>query len=225
MIGLRTNQYLSKQFNQLNFKNIMNLFIQAKSTPNPNFLKFVPSGKTVMTDGTSLDFIAARYAHVSPLAKKLFTIDGVNRVFYGKDYISISKKEEADWNELKPQIFSLITEQFTGTTPLFTDDPEREDTKIKDDDSEAVQMIKEIIDTRIRPLVQDDGGDVIYRNFDEPSGIVTLTMMGSCSGCPSSQVTLKQGIEKMIMHYVPEVNGVESVDYGENEQPEKKSSA
>lgn len=99
-----------KNFRGLCYKSMLELFIQAKSTPNPNFLKFIPSGKTVMQDGSTIDFAAVRFTHVSPLAKKLFTVDGVNRVFYGKDYISVSKTEESDWNELKPHIFSLITE-------------------------------------------------------------------------------------------------------------------
>ncbi|EGR34894.1 hypothetical protein IMG5_001220 [Ichthyophthirius multifiliis] len=171
-----------------------------------------------MDDNPAIEFTAARYTHKSPLAKKLFSVDGINRVFYGKDYISVSKEEEYEWSELKPLIFSLINEQFSSKEPLITDKPEPEDTKINENDSEQVILIKEIIDTRIRPLVQDDGGDVVYRNFDEKTGLVTLTMMGACTGCPSSQVTLKQGIQKMLMHYIPEVKNVESLDYQEKKE-------
>eukprot|EP01015_Nassula_variabilis_P020064 TRINITY_DN3448_c0_g1_i9.p1 TRINITY_DN3448_c0_g1~~TRINITY_DN3448_c0_g1_i9.p1 ORF type:complete len:194 (+),score=45.04 TRINITY_DN3448_c0_g1_i9:65-646(+) len=185
---------------------------RTKTTPNPNFLKFIPNGKVVMEEGT-MDFVAARYAHVSPLAKKLFTIDGVTRVFFGRDFVSISKKEDADWNTLKPEIYSVMTDHFTNNLPLFTDQPESEDTKVKEDDSEVVALIKEIIDTRVRPVVQEDGGDITYEGFNEETGIVMLSMRGSCAGCPSSGITLKNGIERMLTHYIPEVTGVEAKDY------------
>eukprot|EP00331_Platyophrya_macrostoma_P005564 CAMPEP_0176413922 /NCGR_PEP_ID=MMETSP0127-20121128/4965_1 /TAXON_ID=938130 /ORGANISM="Platyophrya macrostoma, Strain WH" /LENGTH=163 /DNA_ID=CAMNT_0017793751 /DNA_START=150 /DNA_END=641 /DNA_ORIENTATION=- len=160
-----------------------------------------------------MDFVAARYAHVSPLAKKLFGIDGVNRVFYGKDHIAVSKKEDLEWEVLKPQIYSVISEFFSSPQELFTDEPQPEDTTVKEGDSDVVITIKEIIDTRVRPVVQEDGGDITYRGFDPETGVVKVTMKGSCAGCPSSSVTLKQGIEKMLTHYVPEVNSVEAVDY------------
>jgi len=165
-----------------------------------------------MESGT-MDYVAARYSHNSPLAKKLFGIDGVTRVFYGKDHISVAKQDEIDWSELKPQIYSTIVEYFTAGTPLFTDEPRPEDTEVKDGDSEVVIMIKEILETRVRPVVQEDGGDITYRDFDEKTGTVRLIMKGSCAGCPSSAVTLKNGIEKMLMHYIPEVKIVEATDF------------
>ncbi|KAM3140585.1 hypothetical protein pb186bvf_007397 [Paramecium bursaria] len=200
------------------FRSLARLFIQAKSTPNPNFLKFVPGGKEVLANGTH-DFSRPRDAKISPLAAKLFQIDGVNRVFFGKDHISISKTENTRWEELKPQIFECIMEQFTpnqdGTEkPIFLANVEQsQDTEINENDSEVVQMIKEIIDTRIRPTVQEDGGDIVYRDFDEKSGTVHLYMKGSCAGCPSSGVTLKSGIERMLCHYIAEVKQVEAEDW------------
>ncbi|EGR33740.1 hypothetical protein IMG5_041320 [Ichthyophthirius multifiliis] len=168
-----------------------------------------------MQDGSTLDIVNQKYASISPLAERLFNIKGINRVFYAKDYISISKTEESQWDNLKEEVIKLIKQHFEEKKePLLLDSQPNSDT-IKEEDSEVVQMIKEIIDTRIRPMVQDDGGDIIFKRFNEDSGIVILSMMGSCSGCPSSQVTLKNGIEKMIMHYVPEVSGVESEDFGE----------
>ncbi|KRX07180.1 NIF system FeS cluster assembly, NifU-like scaffold, N-terminal [Pseudocohnilembus persalinus] len=170
-----------------------------------------------MESGT-MDFVAPRFTHISPMARELFNVDGVTRVFYGKDYISISKVQDVSWGELKPQIFQIITEQFEGFKPLFTDQPESEDTKINEDDSEAVQFIKEILDNRIRPSIQEDGGDIVYRSFDEENGIVHLYLKGSCTSCPSSENTLKFGIEKMLKHYVAEVNEVQATDYSGQEQ-------
>ncbi|CAD8134703.1 unnamed protein product [Paramecium pentaurelia] len=202
----------------LNFKNIYKLFIQAKPTPNPNFLKFIPGGKSVMLNGT-YDFTRPREAKCSPLAQKLFMIDGVTRVFYGKDYISIAKKEDSRWDELKPQIFEHIMEHYQLDSEgqekklIIEGYQESQDTQINENDSEVVQLIKEIIDTRIRPTVQEDGGDIVFRDFDETSGIVQLYMKGSCAGCPSSSVTLKNGIEKMLCHYIAEVKEVVAEDY------------
>ncbi len=162
-----------------------------------------------------MDFSSFRFAHVSPLARRLFQVDGVIRVFYGKDFISVTKKEDLDWQVLKPEILEVITDHYTKGHPLFTEDikmDSNDDTVIRDDDSECVAMIKEIIDTRIRPFVKEDGGDVKYIGFDEDSGKVTLQMKGSCAGCPSSAVTLKNGIENMLKHYVAEVETVEAID-------------
>lgn len=158
-----------------------------------------------MTDGGTMDFSHIRYSHVSPMARKLFGIEGVTRVFYGKDFISVTKEEELDWQFLKPEILAVITDHYTKGLPLFTEEPEAEDTKINENDSEAVAMIKEIIETRVRPFVQEDGGDITYLDFDEEEGLVTIEMKGSCAGCPSSAVTLKNGIEGMLKHYVSEV--------------------
>ncbi|WOL05999.1 nifU-like protein 4, mitochondrial isoform X2 [Canna indica] len=185
------------------------MFIQTQSTPNPLSLMFHP-GKPVMEIG-SADFPNARTAMTSPLAKSLFGIDGVTRVFFGSDFVTVTKSEEASWDFLKPEIFAAIMDFYSSGKPLFLDSnvAASMDTAIQEDDSEIVAMIKELLETRIRPAVQDDGGDIEYRGFDTETGIVKLKMQGACSGCPSSSVTLKSGIENMLMHYVPEVKGVE----------------
>ncbi|CAO2820516.1 unnamed protein product [Amaranthus hypochondriacus] len=185
------------------------MFIQTQPTPNPASLMFYP-GKPVMEIGSS-DFPNARTAMKSPLAKSLFGIDGVKRVFFGSDFVTVTKSDDASWDILKPEIFAAIMDFYTSGQPLFLDEnaAAAKDTAIHDDDSETVAMIKELLETRIRPAVQDDGGDIVYRGFDPETGIVKLRMQGACSGCPSSSVTLKSGIENMLMHYVPEVKSVE----------------
>lgn len=185
------------------------MFIQTQSTPNPASLMFYP-GKPVMEVGSS-DFPNARAAMNSPLAKALFGIDGITRVFFGSDFVTVTKSDDASWDLLKPEIFAAIMDFYSSGQPLFLDSTTAAamDTAIQEDDSETVAMIKELLETRIRPAVQDDGGDIEYRGFDPESGIVKLRMQGACSGCPSSSVTLKSGIENMLMHYVPEVKGVE----------------
>ena len=161
----------------------------------------------------TMDFSSIRYTHVSPLARRLFQLDGVTRVFFGRDFISVTKKEDLDWSVLKPEVLEVITDHLTKNQPVINEDAHiADDTAIKDDDSEAVQMIKEIIETRIRPFVQEDGGDVRFMDFNEETGHVRLQMKGSCAGCPSSSVTLRNGIENMLKHYVPEVESIEGVD-------------
>lgn len=185
------------------------MFIQTQSTPNPLSLMFYP-GKPVMEVG-SADFPNARTAMNSPLAKALYGIDGVTRVFFGSDFVTVTKSDDATWDFLKPEIFAAIMDFYSSGKPLFLDSSTAAamDTAIHEDDSEIVAMIKELLETRIRPAVQDDGGDIEYIGFDVESGIVKLKMQGACSGCPSSSVTLKSGIENMLMHYVPEVKAVE----------------
>ncbi|KAI3987140.1 hypothetical protein MKX01_036930, partial [Papaver californicum] len=180
------------------------MFIQTQSTPNPSSLMFYP-GKPVMEVG-SADFPNPRTAMNSPLAKALYGVDGISRVFYGSDFVTVTKSEEASWDFLKPEIFAAIMDFYTSGQPLFLDAgvASAKDTAIHEDDTEIVAMIKELLETRIRPAVQDDGGDIIYRGFDPETGVVKLQMQGACSGCPSSAVTLKSGIENMLMHYVPE---------------------
>lgn len=189
------------------------MFIQTESTPNEDSLKFLP-GRQVMESGTH-EFLDTRSSMASPLAKKLFNIPGVVSVFYGPDFVTVSKDAEHQWSILKPEIYSSIMEFFTSGHPLFTD-PESaagsQDTVILDTDSEVVAMIKELLDTRVRPAIQEDGGDLEYRGFGEDTdGIVKVKLKGSCRGCDSSTVTLKSGIERMLMHYIPEVKGVEQV--------------
>lgn len=174
-------------------------------------------GKPVTGDvSQTMDFSSIRYATVSPLATQLFQIDGVTRVFYGSDFISVTKEDGIEWNELKPEVLSVITEHYTRGQPLFTEDLDGEelyaDTKINEGDSEALQMVKEIIQARVRPFVQDDGGDIVLVEFDEEEGKVYVELKGSCAGCPSSSVTLKNGIENMLKHYVPEVKEVLPID-------------
>ena len=195
-------------YNQL----VRSLFIKDANTPNPHCRKFLP-GKPVMTDGGTMDFSAIRFTHVSPMARKLFGIDGVDRVFYGKDFVSVTKNEDVAWEVLKPEILGVITDHYSKGIPLFTEEVAAEDTAILSDDTEAVQLIKEIIETRVRPFVQEDGGDITYVNFDEDTGVVLVELKGSCAGCPSSEVTLKNGIEGMLKHYVHEVTKVQAADY------------
>lgn len=181
------------------------LFVTTQSTPNPDSLKFIPNGGPNIFEtlkGQTYNFPSIKSAQISPLAKVLFKIEGVKNVFYGSDFVSVTKEESVDWGLLKTQIFAKIIEFSSSGKPLLTEEPQREDTSIKPEDTEIVAMIKEIIDTRVRPAVQEDGGDIVYKGFED--GVVFLKMQGSCSGCPSSAVTLKGGIEKMLMHWIPE---------------------
>jgi Fe-S cluster biogenesis protein NfuA len=177
-----------------------NLFIQTEATPNQNSIKFKP-GKVLMENGKTEEFLTKREAMKSPLASTLFRIEGVSSVFYGQDFITITKNQDDSWQLLKPDIFGAIMDHFTTDTPLFQD--KESDTTILEEDSEVVAMIKELLDTRIRPSIQDDGGDVEFVGFE--NGVVKLKLRGACRTCDSSTVTLKSGIEKMLMHYVPEV--------------------
>jgi Fe-S cluster biogenesis protein NfuA len=186
------------------------MFIQTQPTPNPSSLMFMP-GQPVMESGVS-EFKNAREAMDSPLAQRLFGIDGVASVFFGSDFVTVTKSEEYPWSVLKPDVFAGIMDHYTSGDPLFTDPSSRaSDTAISEDDSEIVAMIKELLETRIRPAVQEDGGDIVYEGFEEETGRVLLKMRGACSGCPSSAVTLKSGIEGMLKHYIPEVQEVVEV--------------
>lgn len=182
------------------------MFIQTEETPNPATLKFLP-GRTLMSEGTA-DFKSKEEAAKSPLALKLFEIDGVKSVFFGADFITVSKKESLDWAVLKPPILGGIMEHFITHQPLFY--KEGVPTSSKDDDDPLVVQIQEILDIRIRPAVAMDGGDIIFDRFEE--GIVYVRMQGACDGCPSSSATLKAGIENMLRHYVPEVLEVRAIE-------------
>lgn len=190
------------------------MFIQTQSTPNPESLMFVP-GRSVLESG-SKNFENARAAMASPLAKKIFAIEGIKGVFFGSDFVTVTKEVEEDWTALKPQVFAAIMDFFASGQSILMDGEEvlASDTAILDTDSEVVAMLKELLDTRIRPAVQDDGGDIAFRGFDETTGYVYLEMQGACSGCPSSSVTLKSGIENMLMHYIPEVKAVVEYEDG-----------
>lgn len=189
------------------------MFIQTETTPNDDSLKFIP-GVPVMQDG-SAEFLDTRSALRSPLAIRLMGIEGVTAVFYGPDFVTVSKDSDTQWAVVKPEIYSILMEFFSSGQPLFRSEEDREaagpqDTRILDTDSETVAMIKELLDTRVRPAIQEDGGDIEYRDFTD-EGIVQVKLKGSCRGCDSSTVTLKSGIERMLMHYIPEVKGVEQV--------------
>ena len=185
------------------------MFIQTDTTPNPATLKFIP-GRTVMPDGTA-DFPNAEAGQRSPLAARLFSIPEVDRVFFGSDFISVTKRE-GDWRHIKPAILGAIMEHFTRGLPLFdSESPEEQEPDYDGEDAEIVSQIKELLETRVRPAVAADGGDIIFKGFDSGSGTVFLHLQGSCSGCPSSTNTLRNGIENMLRHYIPEVSGVEAV--------------
>ncbi|KAM7018350.1 NFU1 iron-sulfur cluster scaffold homolog, mitochondrial [Tautogolabrus adspersus] len=192
------------------------MFVQTQDTPNPNSLKFLP-GRTVLESGT-MNFSGPRDAHCSPLARQLFRIDGVKGVFLGPDFITISKTDDnMEWKVIKPDVFAAIMDFFTSGLPVVNEDSQpNADTAPSDDDDEVVAMIKELLDTRIRPTVQEDGGDVLYRGFED--GIVKLKLQGSCTSCPSSIITLKSGIQNMLQFYVPEVESVEQVKDEEVEE-------
>jgi len=187
------------------------MFIQTESTPNPATLKFLP-GREVMGEAAVADFPDRVSAGRSPLAAALFEIPEVSRVFFGSDFISITTSS-GDWKHIKPPILGAIMEHFTRGLPLIEGPAEEPDEKesYSEEDAEVVAQIKELLDTRVRPAVAADGGDIVFRGFDAKSGIVSLYLRGSCAGCPSSVLTLKNGIENMLRHYVPEVSAVEAV--------------
>lgn len=180
------------------------MFIQTEDTPNPATMKFLP-GRAVMEEG-SADFSDSAVAGRSPLAERLFAIEGVTGVFLGSDFISVSKTDDREWFLLKPAILGVIMEHFTAGRPVILPSEagaSGADEQINGEDAEIVAQIKELLDTRVRPAVAQDGGDIVFRGFD--SGVVYLHMQGACAGCPSSTVTLKMGIENMLRHYIPEV--------------------
>ena len=187
------------------------MFIQTQDTPNPATLKFLP-GRDVMGEGGVADFPESGAAERSPLARALFTIPEVTRVFFGADFISVTKRD-GEWKHLKPAILGAIMEHFTQGLPLLEGASEEDEAgeTYNEADAEVVDQIKELIETRVRPAVAQDGGDIIFRGYDGASGVVSLHLQGSCAGCPSSTMTLKNGIENMLRHYVPEVTAVEAV--------------
>ncbi|NXN98476.1 NFU1 protein, partial [Rhinopomastus cyanomelas] len=200
---------------------VRGMFIQTQDTPNPNSLKFIP-GKEVLESRT-MEFSTPAAAYCSPLARQLFRIEGVKSVFFGPDFITITKdSEDLDWNLLKPDIYAAIMDFFASGLPVLTDEAPRTDTATSEEDDEVVLMIKELLDTRIRPTVQEDGGDVIYKGFED--GIVQLKLQGSCTSCPSSIITLKNGIQNMLQFYIPEVEGVEQV-VDDDDDVEKKANS
>jgi Fe-S cluster biogenesis protein NfuA len=184
------------------------MFIQTEQTPNPATLKFLP-GQVVMATGTA-SFTEAAAARVSPLAERLFALPQICGVFFGADFITVTKEDDGDWYQLKPAVLAAIMEHFTAGRPVFVDGAGGGTADAGDEeDDEIVSQIKELLETRVRPAVAQDGGDIIFHDFED--GVVYLHMQGSCSGCPSSTATLKAGIENMLRHYIPEVVEVRAV--------------
>lgn len=184
------------------------MFIQTEQTPNPATLKFLP-GRQVLGTGTA-DFTTPEAAANSPLAQRLFAIQGVSGIFLGADFITVSKLDDREWHLLKPAILGVIMEHFTAGRPvLIAPAAAAEEEAVAEEDREVVAQIKELLDTRVRPAVAQDGGDIIFQGYDK--GVVFLHMQGACSGCPSSTATLKMGIENMLRHYIPEVVEVRAV--------------
>jgi Fe-S cluster biogenesis protein NfuA len=186
------------------------MFIQTEATPNPEVLKFLP-GREVMGEGAR-DFRDAGEAQASPLAEEIFAVDGVKRVYFGPDFLTVEKDPADDWAILKAPILAAIMDHFTSGAPLF---PAGEaggghsGVEYEGETAQIVAEIKDLLDTRIRPAVAQDGGDILFDRFDVDTGVVWLNMRGACSGCPSSTATLKSGVENMLKHYVPEVTRVE----------------
>ena len=188
------------------------MFIETETTPNPATLKFLP-GEVVMATGTR-EFTSDEQAAVSPLAQGLFALGDVTGVFFGREFVSVTIAPGAAWSDAKPQVLAVLLDHFVTQTPLFAAGvadfavPGEDDDAPADDpaDADIIHQIKDLIETRVRPAVANDGGDIIYRGFRD--GVVYLRMQGACSGCPSSTATLKNGIESLLKHYVPEVSEV-----------------
>ncbi|MDA9506632.1 iron transporter [Bradyrhizobium sp. CCBAU 11386] len=183
------------------------MFIQTEATPNPATLKFIPG--RVVVDGGPMEFASREAAARSPLAEKLFEVPGITGVFYGSDFITVTKAN-GEWQQLKPAILGAIMEHYMSGAPLLADGAAQSDADLDDEDeffdeadAETVDMIKDLIETRVRPAVANDGGDITFRGFKD--GIVYLNMKGACSGCPSSTATLQHGIQNLLKHFVPDV--------------------
>jgi Fe-S cluster biogenesis protein NfuA len=185
------------------------MFIQTEQTPNPATLKFLP-GRPVMSSGTANFTDADAAAQQSPLAERLFALPQVTGVFLGADFITVTKRGDGDWRQLKPAILAAIMEHLTAGRPVLLPVVAGVVAEAgSEDDDEVVSQIKELLDTRVRPAVAQDGGDIIFHDYED--GVVYLHMQGACSGCPSSTATLKAGIENMLRHYIPEVVEVRAV--------------
>ena len=190
------------------------MFIQTEETPNPATLKFLP-GRDVMGAAPPADFPNAESAKASPLAESLFKIPQVSSVFLGSDFITITKSED-DWQQIKPILLTALMDFFLTGLPVINQTPAPQDVSESADgeegDSEIVSTIKQLLDTRVRPAVAQDGGDIVFHGYED--GVVSLTMRGACAGCPSSTATLKHGIENLLKHFIPEINEVRAVEGG-----------
>ena len=185
------------------------MFIQTESTPNPATMKFLP-GQEVLATGTA-DFPNADAAGPSPLARRIFAVPGVTAVFFGTDFVTVTKAEDVAWEHVKPAILGAIMEHFQSGAPVLEGSAQPASGHAAHDgpDADIVRQIKELLDTRVRPAVAQDGGDITFHGFDR--GVVYLHMQGACAGCPSSTLTLKMGIENLLRHYIPEVTEVRPV--------------
>ncbi len=184
------------------------MFIQTESTPNPATLKFLP-GQTVLETGTA-DFPTADTAEKSPLAQRIFAVSGVAGVFLGNDFVTVTKDDAVEWDHIKPAVLGAVMEHYQSGQPAITGEAETGGhAEHSGEDAEVVGQIKELLDTRVRPAVAQDGGDITFHGFDR--GVVYLHMQGACAGCPSSTLTLKMGIENLLRHYIPEVLEVRPV--------------
>jgi Fe-S cluster biogenesis protein NfuA len=184
------------------------MFIQTESTPNPATLKFLP-GETVLGRGTA-DFPDEGAAAKSPLARRLFGVPGVSGVFLGSDFVTVTKGAGVEWDHLKPAVLGAVMDHFQSGAPAIEGEAEAAHSEAAHEEDEAiVEQIKELLDTRVRPAVAQDGGDITFRGFER--GVVFLHMQGACAGCPSSTLTLKMGIENLLRHYIPEVTEVRPV--------------
>lgn len=184
------------------------MFIQTENTPNPATVKFLP-GETVLESG-ALEFKSGEESGNSPLAQRLFSLQGVTGVFLGGDFVSVSKADDTDWSMLKPMVLGALMEHFSTGQPIVLEQPDEKPESSNEEDSEIVTQIKLLIEERVRPAVMMDGGDIVFDRFED--GVVFLQMRGACSGCPSSTATLKSGIENMLKHFVPEVTEVWPVE-------------
>jgi Fe-S cluster biogenesis protein NfuA len=183
------------------------MFIQTESTPNPATLKFLP-GEAVLGRGTA-DLTSPEAAAASPLARRVFGVEGVTAVFLGADFVTVTKAPEAEWDHLKPAILGAIMDHYQSGQPVMEGPQQQAHAEIEGPDAAIVEQIKELLDTRVRPAVAQDGGDITFRGFER--GVVYLHMQGACAGCPSSTLTLKMGIENLLRHYIPEVTEVRPV--------------
>ncbi|MEZ5920843.1 MAG: NifU family protein [Parvularculaceae bacterium] len=193
------------------------MFIQTENTPNPQSMKFLP-GEAVLGGGAlGLDFPSVETADSSPLATALFGLEGVAGIYLGADFVTVTKEDARDWSDVKPAVLGAIADFFLSGAPVLAegaDTGKKSATSIEDyegEDREVVEQIIDLIETRVRPAVAADGGDIVFQHYEPKTGVVFLSMHGACSGCPSSTMTLKAGIENMLKHYVPEVMKVEAV--------------
>ncbi|KAK8795576.1 hypothetical protein WA158_000233 [Blastocystis sp. Blastoise] len=229
LVSVFNSKFLSKQMTkQSSLQFLRTIFVNIEETPNPATVKFIPDPQTTILPpefGSTLSITDRKIAKKSPLGLKLLGIEGVQSAMLGKDYITVTKNDQVEWDILNPSVFATILDFLSQTKePIVYPDGKLpfDPNDILPNDSETVCLIKELIETRIRPRIQQDGGDIFYNHFDDKTGIVKIEMTGACKGCPSSSVTLKQGVEKMLKHYIPEVQEVIAIETEHEEETDKK---